>query len=316
MPNGDPLGVAEPVPSKSTALMAALKGAIPGAIAGGGLGALRAGLGGAGDYLRQTLAGALLGGVGTGGATYLSKAGPFARGGMGAKALESGGEEMTKAMLTGASIPSAAARSVAAGTRSLLTGRGRFTPEQQEALVQQFLQSTLPTTVGWQKRIGLARKTVGQLGADRPRRALRGLRTLGKVAPDAATQALVGDAIERLTGGRFRGGEQQQALGALSQGLGRRADLYEKILPTLQELHKLKQRYAGKEIAFPELSKRFGIVTGRFGRSGAEAERLRSFIREIIARPVSAKPTTAIERATMETPQLGELLESATRRGR
>ena len=316
MPNGDPLGITEREPSRAETLRAAFKGAIPGLIAGGGLGALRSALTGESDFLRSTLAGALLGGAGTAGATYLAKAGPFARGGMGGKAFEAGGEAMTRAMLEGQPIPVAAARSLGAGTASLLTGRGRFAPEEREALVQQFLQSKLPTMGGWKRRTQLAGDVIERLSGGEPRRALRRLKALEQVAPDMSTKALVSEAIERLQGGRFRREEERKALGAIAKGLGRRSALYEQMTPTLQQMHELKRKFAEGEIDYPELSKRFGIVTGRFGRKGEEAERFRNFIREIIARPVSAKPTTAVEKAVMDVPQIGTLMERAMGRGR
>ena len=279
---------------------------------GAGLGLLREVLSDKPDYLKGTLGGALLGGLGAGSLAAYQSADPFQRGSVPGQAYQSALQSALMKTVGGADVPEVAQSAMQSALTSVLTGRGRFTPEEQQSLVQQFTQSVLPTKGGWEKRIKLAGKVADQLASEQPMRAMRGLQLMTDVMPDVDIKAAAGHALERLRGGRYRKEEERAALAALGARIKQRLTSYASMSPALDELRRMKEEYATGKLTPEDFAKRVGILTGRFGPVTEEAERMRQFLREVIARPVSLRGAPdRISRLYMKSPMHGELVEKA-----
>jgi hypothetical protein len=302
-----------PAPTATEQLQQALRVGKYGAGAGAGLGALHSILGG-GDFLRETLAGALLGGVGSGAAQQYATMDPFQRGGVGGQALEAGGKALAQSVIGGEPLSGAAADALTAAAASVLSGRGRFTPEQQQALIQQFTGSVFPTAGGWQRRLDLAKRVAQTLQGEQPSLAYQDIQTLQRVMPGAQMRGILSNIVERLRGGRFQTPEQKQEIAALGRSISERLARYRQVTPILGAMRRLKEGYAGGRISPETYSKHLGLISGRFGAKTPEAQRLRSFIQEVIARPAPALPTSVAGEMRMRDPEIGRLVARALQR--
>lgn len=283
-----------------------------GVVGGAGLGLMRELLSDEPSYLRGTLGGALLGGLGAGSLAAYQTADPFQRGSVPGQAYQSALQTALMKTVGGADLPETAQSAMQSALTSVLTGRGRFTPEEQQSLIQQFTQSVLPTKGGWEKRIKLANKVADQLAGDRPMQAMRGLQLMADVMPDLDIKTAAQHALERLRGGRYRKGEERAALAALGTRIKQRLGEYETTVPALDELRKMKEEYAAGKLTPEDFAKRVGILTGRFGPATEEAERMRRFLQGVIARPVSLEGAPdRISRLYQRSPVHGELVEKA-----
>ncbi|MHC4428989.1 MAG: hypothetical protein ACYS0D_10375, partial [Planctomycetota bacterium] len=147
------------------------------------------------NYLKNTLAGALLGGgVGALGG-YIAGGDPFQRGSAAAKSFETGKEHLMQRLLDPSVRPGEAlSSSVMTGLADYMSGKHEFGPAQQKALIQQFAKGYVPTTHGWRRRTRLADKAITQLRTD-PMTAARSLVTLQKVAPDPTMRQFASEAL-------------------------------------------------------------------------------------------------------------------------
>jgi len=283
-----------------------------GAIGGAGVGFLRELMKDDPKYLRGTLGGALIGGLGAGSLSAFQRADPFQQGGVPGQAYQAALQSALAKTVGGEDLPETAQSAMQSALTSVLTGRGRFVPEEQQALIQQFTQSVLPTRGGWEKRIKLANKVADQLTSERPMQAMRGLQLMAEVMPDMDIKTAAGHALERLRGGRYQKPEERTELAALGARIKQRLETYTSVSPALEELHKMKQEYATGKLTPEDFAKRVGILTGRFGPATEEAERVRQFLQEVIARPVSTEGgADNISKLYMESPTHGELVTRA-----
>jgi hypothetical protein len=292
-------------------LAKALTLGVPGAAIGGILGAGKAVLGG-GDLLRSTLAGALTGGAGVGGTTAYLLADPIQRGLVLGQAYEAGLGGALENLMKGKSALGGATQSA---LQSILSGRGRFTPEEKKSLIQQFTQTTLPSAKGWNRRIRLAQKTAQQLMGRNPARAIRGLKVMQAVMPDVDTRAAVQHAIKRISSGQVRSPHEKQALGALGRRILNRLNIYRQAAPQLSRLADLKRQFARGEMSAADFAARIGLLTGRFGGTREEVARMRQFLQEVAARPVGAKGSPLTD-LYVQDPDIAALYEKAFARGR
>jgi hypothetical protein len=285
-----------------------------GALAGAGVGALRAGLSADKEYLRDTLAGALLGGLGAGATQYISEADPFTRGGAPAKSFEAAKQRFLTTMLAEptASPREAAQEALQTGLAEYLSGKHEFTPEEQKALSQQFIKAKLPTGAGWRKRIDLAQQATTKLQAT-PRAAATQLALLQKVAPDPEMQEYAGEALARLRSGAAATPEGRHALATLAQAIQGKLPEYHKATNVLDALNVMKETYGKGALTEEAVAKNLGLVTGRFGSESEEAAKTRKLVQQILASPVVTHPTDPYAKALAE-PELGSLVERAMAR--
>jgi|GEM_PF-5811276 len=283
-----------------------------GGLAGAGLGAGKALLTG-GDILSGTLAGALKGGLGTGATAAYALANPIQRGLQLGKAYESGVQGALGRLVSGEGDVFEGATEGALG--ALLAGRGRFTPEEQQSLVQQFTQSVLPSGKGWKRRIRLGERTAKKLMSRSPSAALRGLRTMRAVMPDVDMKAAVEHAIQRIEAGQLRTPEQRMALAALGRRISNRLNIYRQAAPQLEGLAKLKRDFARGKMSALDFSQRVGLLTGRFGGNREEIARMRKFLQEVIARPVKGKGNPLMDLYAND-PDIARMMDLAISRGR
>lgn len=275
----------------------ALRGALGagkwGAIIGGGLGALRAAMAPKEErnYLRDTLAGALLGAVGAGGTAYLARSSPFARGGAGAKGFEAGKAVALARMLQDPSAtPTDVAReSVSAALGEILSGRHEFGPEEQQALVQQFVKAKVPTSTGWRRRIDLADRAIRALVAS-PETALPALKTLERVAPDPEMRAYATEARGRIETGRAATPEGRHALATFGRMMADKVKDYRTATHTIDALNVMKELYGRGEILPTDVAKNIGLITGRFGPATASAEKIRRIVQSSISPEHAIEP--------------------------
>jgi hypothetical protein len=291
---------------------AAKKGGGIGALAGAGLGALRAALSGEGGYLKNTLAGALMGGgIGTG-TSYLAQTDPFTQGSPIAKAFEA-----AKAQVFGGaadpqkSTGEIAGQALMTGAGELLSGKHEFTPKEQKALVQQFVKTKTPSVRGWQRRINLANEAIQELQTN-PAGAIDELQTLVRVAPDVEMRQYAGEALANIRSGRYTKPEQLNALAATAQQMGRRLRDYQQASGAIEALNKLKERYGAGQVNPETLAKNLGLLTGRFGPETEEAKSMRGFLQEVLARPVHThRPSPYPESVATSAPDVFSLIQKA-----
>jgi hypothetical protein len=308
-------GLDAPLDQKSDVLAKALEAGKWGAAGGAGLGALSSLVSGEGNYLRNTLAGALLGGGATGGFAAYQAADPFQRGGVAGTAYQKALERTLGETIGGSTLSEAGSAGLRDALISTLTGQGSFEPEEQSALVQQFTQSTLPTKKGWDRRIKLASKVADQLTSDNPRKAFRGLRVMAQVMPDVDMKTAAQHALQRIESGQTRLPEEISALAALGNRIRARLETYNQATPAVDSLRAMKSEFGSGKINPEEFAQRIGLLTGRFGEQTPEAQRLRQFLQQVIARPVSrTKPNSLMGRTMSEAPEVGDLVMSALER--
>lgn len=283
-------------------LSGALRTGRYGALIGAGLGALRAGLsrpeeGERRPYLRDTLAGALLGSLAAGGTAYLSRQDPFTRGTATAKAFEAGRDRLAEGALDPhRPLGSVAGDALQAGLAEFLSGEHDFTPEEQRALVQQFVKAELPTTEGWRRRTQLARRAADRLQMA-PEGALRDLVHLQQVAPDEETRTFANEAVAQIRSGRARTAEGRHALASIARELAGRAEAYAETTPLIDSLNVMKEMYGAGQMPEEDVAKHVGLLTGRFGAQTESAQRLRRMVQDAVARPVTRTPPAPYPRA-------------------
>lgn len=309
------LASTEPLPPRDGRLGRALSAGKWGGLGGAGLGALRALLSRDPDkhYLRDTLAGAILGAAGAGGTTYLAEADPFTRGAPPAKAFEAGKTRLMEGMLDPTQSPGQlAGESIMTGLSEYLSGKHEFGPTQQLALVQQFVKARVPTGQGWRNRINLADKAIADLQAN-PMAALPALVTLQKVAPDTEMRTYAAEAIARIRSGRAQGPEGTNALAAIARVMEDKAEGYRKATGAIDAMNVMKERFGAKQLSSEDVAKNIGLLTGRFGAQTPSAGRLRQLIQETLARPVSGGTPSPYGRAGAVPPELASLIARAVK---
>lgn len=288
-------------------------------LAFGGLGTLGGGLYGLGksilggeDPFKGTLASALKGGLGTGATAAYALANPLQRGMVLGSAYESGLNKALQQMISGRGNAFGAATEGA--LESILSGRGRFTPEEKQSLIQQFTQSALPSSKGWQRRIKLGEQTARKLLGRNPSAALRGLKVMQTVMPDMDMRTAVQHAIDRITSGQLRTPVERMALSALGRRIYNRLNIYRQAAPQLKRLASLRKNYSTGGMRADEFAKRVGLLTGRFGGNREEVARMRQFLQEIIARPVG-QDKSEIGKLYASNPEVASLMQLAMSRG-
>ena len=285
-----------------------------GALGGGALGGLRGLMRGKG-FLKNTLGGALLGALGAGGFTAFHKADPFQRGGMAGTAYQEAMQRALGEAVGGGTLSDVGSGALQQALMSVLSGKGQFTPDQQQALVQQFTQSLLPTEKGWGKRIKLGEQVSHLLSSNRPQRAYGGLRAMSKVMPDMDMRTAIQHAMQRIEAGRIRSPEERSALAALGSRMKSRLEMYRKATPAIGALGELKSQFGAGGLSSEDLAKRVGLLTGRFGAKDEKSQRMRQFLQETIARPAATRQPGNLLGSTMrEAPALGDYVMSALER--
>jgi hypothetical protein len=301
-----------------TRLQKAVESGKWGALAGGGLGLLRSALGkpdetGSRGYLRNTLAGALLGALGAGGTRYLATADPFTKEMGPAKGFETAKERAMVGLLTpGKEVGDVARESIFSGLLEAISGKHDFGPAEQKALVQQFTKAKVPTSHGWRRRVGLASKTVEQLQTD-PHKALPSLVRLQKVAPDPEMKMLTAEAISRLRSGRAATPEGINAMATIAREMQGKLRLYRAATKTLDSLNLMKELYGAGRISEEDVAKNIGLVTGRFGSKSPGAVALRQLVQEALANEVPTTPQSPYP-ATRRGSKFNELIARAMQR--
>jgi hypothetical protein len=291
----------------SRALQAGKWGALGGATLGGIRGAIKGK-----DFLKNTLGGAILGALGTGGFTAYHHASPFQRGGIAGTAYQEAMQRALGEAVGGAPLSDIGSSAIQQALMSVLAGKGQFTPDQQRALVQQFTQSIIPTEKGWSRRINLAERVANQLKAGKPHRAVRGLQTMAQVIPDMDMRTAAQHALQRIKSGRFRLPEERAALAALGERMRTRLDLLRKAQPAVSALAQMKSRYGLGELSTEELAQQIGLLTGRFGAQHEKAQLMRQLLQDMISRPVQkTSPGSLIGRTMEESPELGATVMEA-----
>lgn len=287
-----------------------------GALAGGGLGALRAGLSKDENksYLRDTLAGALLGGAGAGGASYLAEADPFTRGSAPAKSFEAARKRYMDTLLSRPDVSTGEAgrQALQTGLLEYLSGKHEFTPEQATALKSQFVKARVPTGSGWRSRINLAQRAVTGL-MSQPRASARQLALLQKVAPDPEMRTLAGEALARLRSGDASTPEGRHALATIAKAMQERLPEYRKATSILDSLNVMKELYGKGAMGGQDVAKNLGLITGRFGSESPGAESTRQLVQQVLSRPIALHPKSPYTRAAA-TPEVGPLIERAMAR--
>jgi len=292
-----------------SALNAGKWGALGGATVGGVRGALK------GDFLKNTLGGALLGALGAGGFTAYHKANPFQQGGVAGTAYQDAMQRALGEAVSGSPLDEVGSGAAQQALMSVLSGKGRFTPDEQSSLVQQFTQSTLPSQKGWERRISLADKVSNQLASGKPQAAYRGLKVMAQVMPDMDMRTAAEHALKRIETGRMRGPEDQAALAALGARMRSRLDMYRKATPAIGALSSMKSKYGGGKLSDEQLAQQVGILTGRFGSKDEKSQRMRTFLQQALARPVNKTAPGSLMGQTMaEAPEVGNLVMSALER--
>ena len=285
-------GAIEPGPTR---LQKAVESGKWGALGGAGLGLLRAALSspdeeGSKGYLRNTLAGALLGALGAGGTRYLATADPFTRGTGAAKGFEKAKEQAMVGLLSPDAEPAdIARRSIFSGLLEAFSGKHDFGPAEQRSLVQQFAKSKVPTSAGWRNRVALASQAVNQLQTQ-PQAALPSLVTLQKVAPDPEMKMLAAEAISRIRSGRATTPEGINAMATLAREMQNKLRLYGAATRTLDALNVMKELYGAGRISEEDVAKNVGLVTGRFGAQTPKAQALRQLVQESLAHEIPTTP--------------------------
>jgi len=287
----------------SNRLRQALSAGKYGAITGASLGLLRSLTAPEGqrDYLKNTLAGALIGGVGAGGVSYLSSGDPWSKASPAAKSFEAGQEEAQKGLADPNVEPTdAVRRGLYTGLTEWLSGKHEFTPEEQKALVQQLVKAKVPTGAGWRKRVTLAEQAVQQLQSN-PSAALPSLVTLQRVVPDTETRAYINEAIADIRSGRAQTPEGLNALASIGRAIQERIGSHRDATQVIDALNMMKEMYGSGQLSPADVAKNVGLVTGRFGSKSESAERVRQLLQEAFARPVPTTPPSPYPSTTNPT---------------
>lgn len=253
-----------------------------------GVGGVSALLGGLGSLLTggNPLSSAAKYGLGGAGTAAYALADPFQRGGMLGKAFESGAGGALQGLMTGGDASSGALQGA---MTSLISGKGRFTPEEQKSLAQQFVQSVIPSVRGWRKRITDAERASRQLMGRNPASAMPMLKKLIKVLPDVQSKASISHAMKMISSGNIVTPNERNALGSIGRFLLGHLNIHKQLTPQLDTLAKLKQMFAAGKLSTEDIAKRMGLVAGRFGSSREEVQRMRNFMQQVFARPVQGK---------------------------
>ena len=234
-------------------------------------------------YLRSTLGGALLGGGLLGGTGYLASAGPFT-GPIARSFIDARGKFLEGLMDPRRGLVDAAGAGISEFIGKVLSGEHEFTPEQQQALRQQFAIAELPTPGGWRRRTNLVRNVIHNLDVD-PNRAHGQLELLRRVTPDPVIDTLAGRASAIIRTGAQRP-EQRHALANIARQLEEQLPIFERATGVFDALHVMRER-AGAGLMDPsELAHQLGLITGRFGSQDEEIERMRRFIQMHLSRPM------------------------------
>lgn len=268
------------------------------------------------SYLRDTLAGALLGATGASGTAYLARSGPFARGGAGAKGFETGKAVALSRMLQDPTAAPAevAHESIMAGLSEILSGKHAFGPREQQALVQQFVKAKVPTSAGWRQRINLAERAVHELQSD-PARALPALVTLQKVAPDPEMRAYAAEAAASIRSGRAVTPEGMNAMATFGRIMTKKVKDYRTATHTIDALNTMKELYGSGQLSHTDVAKNVGLITGRFGPSHPQAEATRRLVQSAISPGYTVKrhPRSPYTQSATAQPDIARLVMRARR---
>lgn len=266
------------------------------------------------DYLKNTLAGALLGGGAGALSGYIAGGDPFQRGSPGAKSFEAGKEHLMERLLDPRTRPDEALRgAISTGLADYVSGRHEFGPAQQKALIQQFAKGYVPTTAGWKKRVQLAGDAVRLLRED-PMGAAQALSQLKKVAPDPEMRQFASEALARIRSGRAATPEGVSALSTIAKQMEGISGRYGDATSVIEALNVMKDMYGKGELDEQELAKNLGLISGRFGAQGPEAEALRKLVQSAMARPIKTKPRSPYKELAAGTPGASRLIRRAMSR--
>jgi len=306
----------EKEPAISSRLQSAISGGKLGLMGGAAAGLMKSLIAPKGkrNYLKNTLAGALLGGGAGGIGGYIAGGDPFQQGSAAAKSFESGKNTLMERLLDPEVQPGAAlSGALTTGLSDYLSGKHEFGPDQQKALVQQFAKSYLPTTHGWRRRVKLADRAINQLRTD-PMSAAPALVTLQKVAPDPEMRQFASEALARIRSGRATTPEGVNAMATIAQQMENAGGRYKDATPVIDAMNVMKEMYGSGQIDEEEAAKNLGLISGRFGSKGEEAEALRQLVQSALARPIATEPRAPYKDITVGTPQLSRLVRKAMRR--
>jgi len=304
----------EKEPEIRNRLESALTGAKGGAIAGGVAGLAKALMSRDPHYLRDTVAGALLGAGAGGGGGYLIGPDPFSRGSEAALSYEAGKENMMQRLLDPNASPGEALSSgIMTGLTEYMSGKHAFGPEQQKALVQQFAKGYVPTSAGWRKRVKLTDKAIRQLRTN-PMGAARSLVTLQKVAPDPEMRQFAAEALARIRSGRATTPEGINAMAAIAQQMEQAGKGYKDATQVVDAMNVMKELYGSGQLTEEEMAKNLGLISGRFGAQSEEAERLRNLMQQTLAHPIATEPKAPYKDIARGMPELTNLVRKAMRR--
>ena len=220
---------------------------------------------------------------------------------------------MQRLMEPGAQPGEAVHGALMTGLADYMSGKHEFGPAQQNALVQQFSKSYVPTTRGWRKRVSLADRAVQQLRSD-PSSAAGALVQLQKVAPDPEMRQFASEALARIRSGRAMTPEGVNALATIAQQMEQSASRYRKATPVIDSMNIMKELYGSGQLNEEEMAKNLGLISGRFGAKGGEAEALRRLIQNALARPVATQPRSPYKETTQATPGVSRLVRKAMSR--
>lgn len=266
------------------------------------------------NYLKNTLAGALLGGGAGALSGYIAGGDPFQRGSPAAKSFETGKEQLMERLLDPRTRPDEALRgAISTGLADYVSGRHEFGPEQQKALIQQFAKGYVPTTSGWKKRVQLVGRAIQQLRED-PMGAAQALSQLKKVAPDPEMQQFASEALARIRSGRAATPEGVNALSTIAKQMEGISGKYSDATSVIEALNTMKEMYGKGELNEQELAKNLGLISGRFGAQGPEAEALRRLVQNAMAKPLAAKPRVPYKSLAASTPRVSKLIRRAMSR--
>jgi hypothetical protein len=266
------------------------------------------------NYLRNTLAGALLGAGAGGIGGYIAGGDPFQRGSPAAKSFETGKEHLMERLLDPHARPGEALHgAILTGLSEYLSGKHEFGPEQQKALVQQFAKGYVPTTSGWRRRVKLAEQAVSRLRAN-PMTAASSLVTLQKVAPDPEMRQFASEALARIRSGRAATPEGANALATIAQQMEQSARRYREAVPVIDAMNVMKEMYGAGQLSEEEMAKNLGLISGRFGARTPEAESLRQLVQGALARPIATTPRAPYKDVATGTPRLVNLVRRAMSR--
>jgi hypothetical protein len=231
-----------------------------GALIGGGIGAGKTLLspptsrrkGKTPDYLRNTLAGALIGGVGGGGLKALGAMEPWEREQPMAKAWEAVGTtadeiKSNPALLLTASPNELLDRLKGNVSRAMEGAKGDVTPTEQQDMTDYLLTANLPSSEGFKNRVSHLENLVGQLAQGGGTDTLYNLAVARKFTADPQTSAMLAQAEKTI-----------KAMGQAGRPL---SDLQTK--GQMSEL---------------DVARRVGLLTGRFGKGNTD---VRSMVERI-----------------------------------